>query len=321
MLAQRRRGLPPAAFLRWAAASAEAAAWNKYTTWARSKDGGQWSEWRVDASSSVSITAYLSLKVPCCGCWPFLCRSHKLTTYHFDDEYSSVSHASRTFDVQRLLKSREKTNMPSLHVKVCVLTQQEKLAARIGLDVFLDEVLRSGSITCLSLKGRKGKTVVTLILSQQLETLDEEFELKTDNDTQVDKRQNTWQGQRERQPLTHDSRSRKCSCLFAWLLKWRHLVKEARKDISQEQEAEIWVHRSIHVTPRFRDHLAGPDECFLEYLRCHYSARIYLKTSRKNTIVKGLKENADEGNLYMRDLLAKWRRDETYTEQMNVADP
>lgn len=109
-----------------------------------------------------------------------------------------MSHASRTFDVQRLLKSREKTNTPSLHVKVCVLTQQEKLAARIGLDVFLDEVLRSGSITCLSLKGRKGKTVVTLILSQQLETLDEEFELKTDNDTQVDKRQNTWQGQRER---------------------------------------------------------------------------------------------------------------------------
>lgn len=77
---------------------------------------------------------------------------------------------------------------------------------------------------------------------------------------------------------------------------------------TEVEKAEKWMHRSIHVTPRFRNRLAEPDEYFLEYLRCHYLVLVYLEDSRKKNHVKGTKETAEECNLLVRALLAKWRR-------------
>lgn len=270
-----------------------------------------------DSSSFVPTTAYLNLKVPCCGCWPFLRRTHRLATFHFDGE-SSLSHMSRsaTLDVQRLLKSREKIDTSTLHVKLCVLTHQEKLVSRIDLGVFLDELLRPGPITSLTLKGREGQIEVKLILSQQFDTQHEELHLQTDDETRVAEQIiDTLNDDKNVESFTHSSLQGEGVHGHSQDSAEVSTYNDRSQEEQQEQEAELWVHRSIHVAPRFKERLAGPGECFLEYLRQHYSVLINLEDSRKKLHIKGLKNPTEECNLYVRDLLAKWKREETDKEQ------
>lgn len=259
---------------------------------------------------TVPITAYVSLKVSRCGCWPFH-SSHKLAEFTFDSEYSSMSHTSHTtfFDVQRLLRSTKKRS--TSHIKICVLTQQEKLMARIGLNDFIDELLRSWSITRFSFKGREGSSVVTLILSQQLETIDEQFELRRDEEIS-----DRTLASDNVEPLMQNSLEVEDVQAYSQ----GSVEKTPSYEGHQDHEAEIWVHRAIHVASRFRDRLAGPDEYFLEYLRHHYSVLVYLENARKKLHIKGLKKDAEECNLFVRGLLEKWKRDEAAAEQMNIAD-
>ena len=106
------------------------------------------------------------------------------------------------------------------------------------------------------------------------------------------------------------------SCIQVWKNSCKFLIPSGEFGMGKppEDDPEVWVHKAIHVAPRFRSRLAGPDESFLNYLRCHYAVLVFLENSKKKLHIKGLKKNALECNLYVRELLDKWRRDETVTE-------
>ena len=86
---------------------------------------------------------------------------------------------------------------------------------------------------------------------------------------------------------------------------------EAIMESEQQQEQERWVHRSLHLAPRFRTRVAGPGQCFIEYMQIHFSVRISLDDPRKKLHIRGHQKDVQECNLYVRELLAKWRSDET----------
>ena len=70
------------------------------------------------------------------------------------------------------------------------------------------------------------------------------------------------------------------------------------------------VRRSLPVPRRFHDKLAGPEECFLQYLRRHHSVDVFDDIKRGKLHIKGGKANVMECYAAVRALLAKWRASE-----------
>ena len=67
------------------------------------------------------------------------------------------------------------------------------------------------------------------------------------------------------------------------------------------------VRRSLLVPRRFREKLEGPEECFLHYLRGHYTVDVFSDPKRGKLHIKGAKANVMECYTAVRALLAVWR--------------
>lgn len=70
-------------------------------------------------------------------------------------------------------------------------------------------------------------------------------------------------------------------------------------------EANCLVRRSLLVPRRFKERLAGPGECFLEYLRGHHSVMVLQDPARDKLHIKGRKKNVLDCYTAVRALLAE----------------
>lgn len=79
--------------------------------------------------------------------------------------------------------------------------------------------------------------------------------------------------------------------------------------VSKKNKLKV-VFRTLHVPPRLRQRLVGPNDWFLEFLQRHYSVGIVMNNAKRKMHIKGAKQNAELCHTIVRTLVAEWQTDD-----------